>query len=127
MQGTCPPSSSRASGSLSPACTDSSSPSPGRTSPLPRILRPRPGHELSRTARRAAPRCGSRFPEPGYGWAMEHVAEQARLGPLRLLVERLATAYPARLAGITALGAMARFLFLSHQPLWRDEAFTAVV
>lgn len=58
---------------------------------------------------------------------MERVAELGLGGRPRVFVERLAGTYAARIAAITAVGLAGRLMFLGYQPLWRDEAFTAVV
>lgn len=41
-------------------------------------------------------------------------------------VRRLATTYAGRIGLVTAAGLAARLALLGYQPLWRDEAFTAV-
>ncbi len=43
-----------------------------------------------------------------------------------VLLRRL-SGYAGAVAAVTAAGLAGRLLFLGHQPLWRDEAFTAVV
>jgi 4-amino-4-deoxy-L-arabinose transferase-like glycosyltransferase len=58
------------------------------------------------------------------------VAGAAELGTAaapRVVVRRLADAYASRVGLISALGLAGRLAFLGYQPLWRDEAFTAVV
>jgi hypothetical protein len=42
-------------------------------------------------------------------------------------VTRWLASYPGRVCLISAAGLAGRLLFLGYQPLWRDEAFTAVV
>jgi mannosyltransferase len=58
---------------------------------------------------------------------MERVAE-LRLDPRpRALLQRLLGAYAVRVAAVTSVGLAGRLVLLGYQPLWRDEAFTAVV
>ena len=47
--------------------------------------------------------------------------------PWAARVRQRLSSYAAGVTAITAAGLAARLLFLGHQPLWRDEAFTAVV
>jgi 4-amino-4-deoxy-L-arabinose transferase-like glycosyltransferase len=42
-------------------------------------------------------------------------------------LRRLTGSYAGRVAGVSVLGAAGRLAFLGHQPLWRDEAFSAIV
>jgi 4-amino-4-deoxy-L-arabinose transferase-like glycosyltransferase len=50
----------------------------------------------------------------------------ARLGA-RAVIARRMSRYAAAVWVVTGAGLAGRLLFLGHQPLWRDEAFTAVV
>jgi 4-amino-4-deoxy-L-arabinose transferase-like glycosyltransferase len=54
------------------------------------------------------------------------VRRVAAASPVRPLVQWLA-GYGGRVSLITIAGLAGRLLFLGYQPLWRDEAFTAVV
>ena len=63
-----------------------------------------------------APRLGDPLPAPAPASARGH-------GRLLSLV----STYAGRIWAISVAGLVGRLLFLDHQPLWRDEAFTAVV
>src|ERR1700726_1036032 len=58
---------------------------------------------------------------------MQPVAELRLAGGARNLAGRLVASYAARVWAISLAGLLGRLLFIGYQPLWRDEAFTAVV
>ena len=58
---------------------------------------------------------------------MQPVAELRLAGGARNLAGRLLASYAARVWTISVAGLVGRLLFIGYQPLWRDEAFTAVV
>jgi 4-amino-4-deoxy-L-arabinose transferase-like glycosyltransferase len=58
---------------------------------------------------------------------MQPVAELRLAGGARNLAGRFLASYAARVWTISVAGLLGRLLFIGYQPLWRDEAFTAVV
>jgi 4-amino-4-deoxy-L-arabinose transferase-like glycosyltransferase len=58
---------------------------------------------------------------------MQPVAELRLAGGARNLAGRFLASYAARVWVIGVAGLLGRLLFIGYQPLWRDEAFTAVV
>src|ERR1700694_6223731 len=58
---------------------------------------------------------------------MQPVAELRLAGGARNLACRFLASYAARVWAISVAGLLGRLLFIGYQPLWRDEAFTAVV